>query len=330
MLTTGSTQTKVGGTSKATRASRKKKRLPLQPQYYNPDPMARMFGRANEAPVIVDREETICLVDTGATFSVISTDYCIKRGLTVYPLEAMVPIVGTAGGLIPYTGYVEVTLRFPHIPGCEEEVPLLVINVTSSDADRVPIQVGTKVIAAVTEHIKPDNLHRLNETWKQTYIGTLMACAIKGRKEPEDAFSMDSVKGPVKLRKSVELGPLEQTEVWGCTKVIGHSKRVVVCTEAEDLLDLLLQGQVMSVNTKSELLPHSSKAKVLLRNLTSKSIKIPAKTTIGEVTPCNVVPPIWNTEDTSTKKVDEGTWGSELEVLFEKLGLNEKKDWMTE
>ena len=138
---------------------------------------------------------------------------------------------------------------------------------------------------------------------------------------------MDSVKGPMKLRKSVELGPLEQTEVWGYTKVIGHSKRVVVCTEAEDLL---LQGQVISVNTKSELLPHSSKAKVLLRNLTSKSIKIPAKTIIGEVTPYNVVPPIWNTEDTSTKKVDEGTWGSELEVLFEKLGLNEKKEWMTE
>ena len=285
--------------------------------------MAIMFGRANEAPVIVDGEETTCLVDTAATVSVISTDYCIKRGLTVYPLEDMVPIVGTAGVLIPYAGYVEVTRRFPHIPGYEEEVPLLVIDDTSSDADRVPIQVGTKVIAAVTELIKPDNLHRLNETWKQTYIGTLMACAIKGRKEPEDAFFMDSVKGPVKLRKSVELGPLEQTEVWGYTKVIGHSKRVVVCTEAEDLL---LQGQVMSVNTKSELLPHSSKA----RNLTSKSIRIPTKTTIGEVTPCNLVPPIWNTEDTSTKKVDEGTWVSELEVLFEKLGLNEKKDCITE
>ena len=213
VVTTGSAQTEAGGTSKATRASRKKKRLPLQPQYYNPDPMARMFGRANEAPVIVDGEETTCLVDTGATVSVISTDYCIKRGLTVYPLEAMVPIVGTAGGLIPYARHMEVTLRFPHIPGYEDEVPLLLIDDTSSDVDRVPIQVGTKVIAAVTEHIKPDSLHRLNEIWKQTYIGTLMACAIKGRKEPEDAFSMDSVKGPVKLRKSVELGPWEQTEV---------------------------------------------------------------------------------------------------------------------
>ena len=42
-------------------------------------------------------------------------------------------------------------------------------------------------------------------------------------------------------------------------KVIGHSKRVVVCTEAEDLL---LQGQVMSVNTKSAAAWHSPSAVV--------------------------------------------------------------------
>ena len=58
----------------------------------------------------------------------------------------------------------------------------------------------------------------------------------------------------------------------------------------------------MSVNTKTDLLPHSSKVKVLLRNLTSKTVKIPAKTTIGEVTPCNVVPPIWNSTESPEEK----------------------------
>ena len=178
----------------------------------------------------------------------------------------------------------------------------------------------------MAEQIRPEDLKSLGEIWKQTYVGTLMACAVKGHRDDGDYFSLDSVKGPVKLRKAVELEPLGQTEVWGYTQVNGHSRRVVVCTESEDLLT---QGQVMCMNTKSDLLAHSPKVKVLLRNLTSKSIKIPAKTTIRKVTPCNVVSPIWNSEESPTEQTED-TWGPELETVFDKLGLNEKKDWMTE
>ena len=37
--------------------SAKRNRLPTRPQYYNPDPVARMFGRANEASVEVNGGE---------------------------------------------------------------------------------------------------------------------------------------------------------------------------------------------------------------------------------------------------------------------------------
>ena len=64
-----------------------------------------------------------------------------------------------------------------------------------------------------------------------------MSCAVQQKHKDEgDTFDLDEVKGPVKLRKKEELGPFEQREVWGYTKVRGHSKRVVVCTESEDLL----------------------------------------------------------------------------------------------
>ena len=247
-------------------------------------------------------------------------------GLEIQPITALVKLVGTSGSPIPYSGYVTATVKFPHIPNYEEDVVMLVIKDKTTWADRVPIQIGTRVIAAVTEQIRPEDLQSLGDTWKQTFVGTLMACAVKGHRDDGDKFSLDSVKGPVKLKKAEELEPLSQTEVWGYTQVTGHSRRVVVCTESEDLL---VQGQVMSMNTKSDLLPHSSKVKVLLRNLTSKSIKIPAETTLGQVTPCNVVPPIWNSEG-SPEESTEDTWGPELETLFDKLGLSEKKDWMTE
>ena len=119
---------------------------------------------------------------------------------------------------------------------------------------------------------------------------TLMSCAVQQKNQDDkDNFYLEGVKGPVRLRKEEELGPFEQKEVWGYTQVRGQSKIVVVCTEAEDLL---MRGQVMSVNTKSEMMPHNTRVKVLLRNLSAKTIKMPAKTTIEEVAPCNVVPPI--------------------------------------
>ena len=49
----------------ATEKNAKKAKLASRPQYYNPDPIARMFGRANEATVEVNGVSTTCLVDTG-------------------------------------------------------------------------------------------------------------------------------------------------------------------------------------------------------------------------------------------------------------------------
>ena len=99
-----------------------------------------------------------------------------------------------------------------------------------------------------------------------------------------------------------------------------------MCTESEDLL---LKGQVMSVSSKSELLPHNPRVKVMVRNLTARTLKVPAKAVVGEVTPCNVVPPIWKPE-VGVGSEDEGqNWSEEMENLFQQLGLNEPQDWMT-
>ena len=140
-----------------------------------------------------------------------------------------------------------------------------------------------------------------------------MLCAVQQKhKEGGDKFDLDAVKGPVELRKEVEIGNIEQVEVWGYTQVKGHYKRVV----------LFMKGQVMSVNTKSDLLPHNPRVKVLLRNLTAQAVKVPAKTTIAEVTPCNVVPPIWKPEEGTISKEGDPSLTQEMEELFEQLGLN--------
>ena len=310
------------------RGGGKQAKLPSRLQYYNPDPVARLFGRANEAPIEINGVPTTSLIDTGTTVTIINADFCEEHGLEIHSLDRLVAIAGTGGFNVPYLGYTVATLEFPHIPHYSEEVVMLVVPDPTAYAVRVPLQVGTRVISTVIKSLTPDNIKHLDETLRQTYVDTLMSCAVQKRpSEKGDTFNLEEVKGPVKLKKEVKLEPFEQKEVWGYTKVRGHSKRVVVCTESKELL---MQGQVMSANSKSELMPHNSRVKVMLRNLSAKPVRMPAKAVIGEVSPCNVIPPIWKpkvgVEDGNTDQ----PWSKEMEDLFEQLGLNEPPEWMTQ
>ena len=54
--------------------------------------------------------------------------------------------------------------------------------------------------ATVAETLTPQDIKHLDETWKQTYVGTLMSCvAQQQNREDRDTFDLDEVKGPVKL-----------------------------------------------------------------------------------------------------------------------------------
>ena len=61
-------------------------------------------------------------------------------------------------------------------------------------------------------------------------------------------------------------------------------------------------------------------------------MRVPDKTTLGEVSACNAVPSIWGPEPEAVPndQDQEQPWTKEMQDLFEQLGLNEPKDWMTE
>ena len=109
-------------------------------------------------------------------------------------MEQLVTISATGATPIPYLGYTVATLEFSHIPHYSEEVVMLVISDTTAYASRVPLQMGTRVIAAVAETLKHADIQHLDETWKQTYIGTLMSCAAQQKKNQDgDLFDLDDV-----------------------------------------------------------------------------------------------------------------------------------------
>ena len=117
----------------------------------SPDPTHANGMNKPCTPIIVNGEETACLVDTGATVTVIDEAYCQKMGLEIQPITVLVKLIGTSGSLIRYSGYVIATVTFPHIPNYEEDVAMLVIRDKTTWAERVSIQIGTRVIAAERE-----------------------------------------------------------------------------------------------------------------------------------------------------------------------------------
>ena len=65
--------------------------------YYNPNPWARILGRANETDVEIDGAISKALINSGAMISMMSKDYCHEQGYEIQLLEHLVPIEGSGG-----------------------------------------------------------------------------------------------------------------------------------------------------------------------------------------------------------------------------------------
>ena len=63
--------------------------------YYNPNPWARILGRANETDIEIDGVISKALINSGAMIAMMSKDYFHERGYEIQLLEHLVPIEGS-------------------------------------------------------------------------------------------------------------------------------------------------------------------------------------------------------------------------------------------
>ena len=99
--------------------------------YYNPNPWARILGRANETDVEIDGIISTALIDSGTMILMMSKDYCYECRYEIQPLEHLVPIAGSGGASVPYLGYVGVRMHIPGINSCDRDVLMLVSSTTT-------------------------------------------------------------------------------------------------------------------------------------------------------------------------------------------------------
>ena len=128
------------------------------PDYYNPNPWARILGRASETDVEIDGVISKALINSGAMISMMSKDYCHERGYEIQLLKHLVPIEGSGGANVPYLGYVGVRMHIPGINSFDRDVPMLIGSTTTKYHERVSIQVGSHVIDQVTNCIFEEEL----------------------------------------------------------------------------------------------------------------------------------------------------------------------------
>ena len=105
----------------------------------------------------------------------------------------------------------------------------------------------------------------------------------------EKTFSLDKVEEMVKLTKMLELPPFSTIQVHGIMKVKGHDKRFDLVVEPKNNG---CNTSIVAVPSYANLKPGSSKVNMSLRNLTSKSITVKAKSIVAQVATDNVVPPM--------------------------------------
>ena len=128
-------------------------------------------------------------------------------------------------------GYAEVILKILEIKVFNEDVLLLVID-DILHGQRVPIWLGTLHINKTLDLVSETEMTNLSRKWKRGRLVTLLASkSIKNGNENSRAFTLDQVKGGIKLTNTVEILAFERILVQGLSKVRGHQQCINTVTE---------------------------------------------------------------------------------------------------
>ncbi len=134
----------------------------------NPDPLARLIGRHNEAEVCANGLHIQALLDTGAQVTSMSEALCTRLGLHVYRLKG-IAMEGTGGIQIEYIGYtklhvalLECPRRFAHNSVITVSIPVIVLK-ESEYQKEVPVTPGTMALEDLLSQLSLEDIQRMDE-----------------------------------------------------------------------------------------------------------------------------------------------------------------------
>ena len=180
----------------------------------NPESVARLIGRRNEGPIILEDKPLTALIDSGASVTTITEGCCRDLGLQIKPLGDLLHVEGTSGHTIPYKGYVEANLQIPRVNQYRESILLLVLPNYLYGRD-VPVQIGTKVIDRVLQWIPEGKIIEAHGAWKRAQASAALMAGIAQADEqpPEKRSRPQDTEEPVAASKALIVPPFGTVKV---------------------------------------------------------------------------------------------------------------------
>ena len=266
-----------------------------------------MIGDANESVLQVDNYKVTALIDSGAQISTITESFVKLLKLQTRSLKRLLKIEGTGGGQVPYKGYVEVTLKVPEVAKFKEQVLFLIIA-DSEYGNRVPVQLGTLHIDMLLNSATAKELASLGKTWERGQVGRVIA----NKQAQIEGFDLNSVKGKVRLTRSLTVKPGEGCQITAVTNIKGNSKRLNVLVES--LRDCEFDPGLEVIPVYSTCRAGSSKVWVMFFNHSERAISLPKGTHVGTVTAANFIPnkiaPRYTDDDEETQEKEQAYAGA--------------------
>ena len=191
--------------------------------YYNPDPLYRLIGPANETELNIEGVGMKTLIDSGAQIFAISKSMAKTLGLPIRKLETLLDIEGSAGSEVPYLGYTELMLDMPEIVKFDHDV-LMMVYPDSKYSHRVPVVIGTLHIDEALDLATYDELASLSRGWKRGIVGCRVIAKQLSLKGSDSEPMIHKIGGNVKLTKVVTMGRRQAIKTMGLTQVPVLSK----------------------------------------------------------------------------------------------------------
>ena len=278
-------------------------------EYLNPDPIVRLVGPLNVAPVYLQGEPVPALLDSGCQVSSCTEALAQHLGLEVHPLEGL-ELKGVGNSQVPYLGYVEAHLQLAEPLQWAGDILLLVLP-----RDDTPCILSTQVLYQVAQSVPRAQLKQVPQ-WDHA----LRSCELAHTMTPD----LEAVSGAVYLSAKVTLAPGTSTVVHGCLKSgMLATKRVHVITENSSARS---NAVVKAVACKTVIAPGSRRVAVKLFNPSKRTVTLTKKSVIAQCEPANLVPKaqVKIEATTETKEAPEdGQW------LLDKLNLEGMENWTT-
>ena len=192
---------------------------------------------------------------------------------------------------------------------------LLLVLPTTEYQKRVPVAIGTTITDMAVDFIHENNPKKVSKSWKAVCCVTQSTRLVQA--QPGE-------KGFIKTTKPVTLPPFSTTIIKGSTKLRSHGMRLNLI--AESSTSTPLPPSVQCAPTYCTLEPGSNRVAVGLKNISSRPIKIPSRTVVGQLQQAKMVPKI---QEASTKEQDKQgpNGGKEGSWVLDQLNLDGVEAW---